>query len=153
MARRGSETNGYFELEYRDGFAWLTVYPPEGQGHPVYYEDVRNRMRLLDCPKVSYESLMAVIDEAAGEPRKLVEWPDGARLASSIRAEITADLMSAAVFVTHPKKGAAPPRVEDITTELERVGVTFGIDSGRIRRVLEQQDYDRWITVAEGREP
>ena len=153
VARRGSETDGYFELEYKDGFAWLTVYPPEDQGRPVYYEDVRNRMRLLDCPKVSYESLMAVIDEAAGEPRKLVEWPDGARLASSIRAEIADDLMSAAVFVTHPKKGAAPPRIEDITRELERVGVTFGIDSGRIRRVLEGEDYDRWITVAEGREP
>jgi uncharacterized protein (DUF342 family) len=110
-------------------------------------------MRLLGVPAVSYERIMDLIEAAGGEPQKLVEWPDGARLAADIHVSIGEDRMSASVFVTHPKKGAAPPSIEDITRALEEQGVVFGIDRERVHALLAGADYDRWVTVAEGREP
>jgi hypothetical protein len=110
-------------------------------------------MRLLGVPKVSYEHVMAIIEAARGEREQLVEWPDGARLAAEIHVSIADDRMSASVFVSHPKKGAAPPTIGDIAEALHGEGVTFGIERERIRRLLAGEEYDRWVTVAEGREP
>jgi len=47
MDRRPGSSNGRFELFYRKGWAYLTVYPPAGAGRPVYPEDIENRMKML----------------------------------------------------------------------------------------------------------
>lgn len=110
-------------------------------------------MKLLGAPKAPYSSIMSIIEEASGEPTRLIEWPDGARLASEIRVDIPEDRMSAAVLVTHPRKGAAPPSTADVSAAVERAGVTFGLDRDRVRGLLAEERYDQWVTVAEGRQP
>ena len=76
--------DGKFELFYRKGWAHLAVYPPEGKGKPVYFDEIEGRMRMLGVPKVSSKRLRELIDSADGTAAPLVEWPEGKRLASLI---------------------------------------------------------------------
>ena len=76
--------NGYFKIFYRDGFAYLIVYPPVGAGRPVYEDDVINRMKLLNIPSVSPLMIRDMIDGARQIPEKLTEWPMGAEFRANI---------------------------------------------------------------------
>ncbi len=150
MARKGSSADGHFELFYRDGWAHLTVYPPADDGQPVYHDDIRNRMRVLGVPHVDPGRIRQIADEATGEPVKLVEWPDGERLASRVIVSVAEDEMAATVTVTAPRKGAAPPTRESIRGALQEAGVLFGIDGDAVHSLLEDQRYNEAVTVAHG---
>lgn len=145
--------NGKFRLYYRKGWAWLEVTPPREGGRPVYPEEIENRMRLLQIPRVSNREIRRSIEEADGSSHKLVEWPQGERLASRITVEIAPDAMSAAVVVEAPRKGALPPQLEDLEEELSRGGVVHGIDRSAIQRLLTERAYGVGRTVARGSEP
>jgi hypothetical protein len=151
VKRQRDGTDGFFELYYQHGWAWLTVFPPDEHGKPVYYEEIRNRMRLLEMPNVTYDMVNEIIREAAGIPQPLVEWPEGSRLASHIGVSLADDEMAAYVEISSPKKGAAAPTVEDVVEQLEDKGVVYGIDRERIERLLIQREFDRPVQVAGGR--
>ncbi len=146
-------SDGSFRLFYRHGWVWLAVTASGNNGHPVYPEDVKNRMRLLQMPRVSSREIRRRIDEADGSAHRLVEWPEGEYLASSVNVAVAEDGMSASVVVTAPRKGAAPPEREDILAELAGAGVTSGIDLDVLDRLLERGTYDKAVVVARGREP
>lgn len=146
-------SDGTFRLFYRRGWAWLAVAPPSGSGRPVYPEEIENRMRLLQVPKVSKREIRRRIENGDGEPRGLVEWPDGERLAARITVTVAEDAMSASVRIEAPRKGATPPEPEDVEDALAQQGVTFGIDGDAIRRLLRNSAYGREVVVACGREP
>ncbi|TVR72759.1 MAG: DUF342 domain-containing protein [Spirochaetaceae bacterium] len=145
--------DGTFRLFYRRGWAWLAVSPPAPGGRPVYPEEVENRMRLLQVPRVSTREIQRRIEDADDTPSRLVEWPDGERLASSISVTVADDRMSASMVVEAPRKGAAPPELEDLLEALEEEGVTFGVDRQELTALLRGRKYDRERTVARGRDP
>lgn len=153
MMQKSATTNGKFDLYYRRGWAYLAVYPPTGAGRPVYPEDIENRMKLLGVPQVSPRLVRDLVDAASGEAVALVAWPNGQALAAGITVETAKDGMSAYVTLSPPKKGAAPPVLQDVLDELDHAGVVFGIDREGIQRTLSRQDYGRPIPVAAGREP
>lgn len=142
-----------FELYYQHGWVYLIVHPESEQGRAVYPDEVANRMRLLGMPRVRNSRLRDVIEAARGTPEPLVEWKEGERLASTIRVAIAEDEMSASAIVEAPKKGAAPPLVEDIEAALRQEGVTFGIDREAIGRLLREDAYGENRLLARGREP
>ena len=82
MVRNGDSDDGYFDLFYRDGWAYLAVHPPGPRGTPVYHDDIRNRMRMLGVPRVDPSRVREISEQARGVPEPLVEWPEGERLAS-----------------------------------------------------------------------
>ncbi|WP_455383002.1 FapA family protein [Salinispira pacifica] len=142
-----------FRLFYRKGWAYLVVYPPKNARKTVYPEEIEGRMKLLGIPPVRAGVVRGIIERASGKPEALVEWPAGRALAATISVSIADDRMSAAVTVEAPKKGAAPPEVEDVLEELNHAGVLFGIDTARIARLLSGREYGTPIEVAAGREP
>jgi len=119
MANTAS-TDGSFSLFYQKGWAWLTVYPPEGKGRPVYPEEVENKMKILRMPKVPPRQIRDCIEASSGEPQRLVEWPDGDRLVSTIHVQVDQAAMNARLTVDAPKKGAAPPTADEIIDTLRR---------------------------------
>jgi hypothetical protein len=153
MMQKPATSNGKFELYYRRGWAYLAVHPPVGTGRPVYPEDIENRMKLLGVPPVSAKRVRDLVEAASGEAVALVAWPNGQALAAGIMVEIAKDGMSAFATIHPPKKGAAPPVLQDVLDELDHAGVVFGIDREGIQRTLARCDYDKPIPVAAGREP
>ncbi|MFP4300759.1 MAG: FapA family protein [Spirochaetaceae bacterium] len=142
-----------FDLYYQHGWIYLTAYPTGEQGRTVYPEEVENRMRLLGMPRVRSSRIREIIEAGRGTPEPLTEWPEGERLTSKITVEIAEDEMSATVTVTPPRKGAAPPILEDVQGALDRAGVTFGVEEGAINQLLDTPRYNTPITAARGREP
>jgi uncharacterized protein (DUF342 family) len=151
--RNHKSTDGSFDLYYRKGYAYLIVYPPHEGGKPVYPEEVESRMKMLGVPSVRTKIIREIIEDSSGKPVRLVEWPEGQKLASRTMVTISDDEMSAWVTVTPPKKGAAPPTAEDIKHVLGNHGICFGIDEEAIGKLLSRRDFDRSILVAEGEPP
>jgi uncharacterized protein len=146
-------SDGSFELYYRRGLAYLIVYPPVDDGRPVYHEDVENRMKILGVPRPPGGVVREAVERAEGRPVPLVEWPGGERLASTITCGVADDEMSAWVEVTAPRKGAAPPELDDVFGAIEDAGVRHGVDTDAVRRLLLEQRYGERVTVATGTPP
>ncbi|MFP4112984.1 MAG: FapA family protein [Spirochaetales bacterium] len=148
-----AHADGSFELYYQHGWVYLVVHPHDGEGQPVYHEDVENRMKILGMPHVSPGSVREVVERAEGLPVRLVEWPAGQRLASAITVGVDDDEMSAWVELTPPKKGAAPPTIADVMDALRDAGVVRGTDEEAIAQLLVDERYGERVTVARGAEP
>ena len=153
MDKFPENSKGRFELFYRKGWAYLTIYPPTGTGRPVYPEDVENRMKMLGVPYAYTVSIRDLIEKGSGEPVALVEWPNGQALASMIAVNIAKDGMSATATISPPRKGAAPPTLSDVLDALAGAGVSYGIDQDYIQRMLGQAAYGKPLLVAAGTEP
>ncbi|MBP5448576.1 MAG: hypothetical protein J6Y01_00495, partial [Spirochaetales bacterium] len=106
--------NGYFKIFYRDGFAYLIVYPPVGMGRPVYEDDIINRMKLLNIPSVSPLMIRDMIDRARQIPEKLTEWPMGAEFRANIGITVSEDKMTAIMNIQPPLRGGASPTLDEI---------------------------------------
>ena len=152
MDHSGSH-EGKFELFYRKGWAYLIVPPPKEGGKPVYPEEVENRMKMLGVPKVRTRIIRRIIDEASEQAERVVEWPEGSRLASEIHVRVADDRMTAWVTIDPPKRGAAPPFPEDVVEELELQGVRYGIDLEEIQRFVARRDFGTEKAAARGRPP
>ncbi len=147
------DRNGSFLLEYRAGSAYLTVYPPEGAGRPVYIEDVINRMKILGISTICADTVAEVVSKSEGIAVRLIEWPHGADLMSKVEISVAPDLMSTTLRLSAPKKGGSIPTLEDIRQQLSEAGVVWGIDDSAISRAISEEIYDTDITVARGRVP
>ncbi len=144
---------GSFELFYRAGWAYLTVYPPDGHRRELYPEDIENRMKLLGMPPVSARTIRQCIDEATGQPVALAEWPAGQALASTMSVTVEADAMSAAIVIEAPKKGAAAPSLQDVLAQLRQAGVVHGFLESNLQTALRTQAYGTSIQAAAGTKP
>lgn len=151
-AQRNS-LKGAFQLFYRQGWAYLVVTPPRGNGLPVYPEEIENRMKVLGIPHVPLRTLRLLVEAATGEAAPLVEWPQGKAFAAEIRVALSEDRMSASATVRPPRKGAAPPSVEEVLEALAEAGVRSGVDACAIEDLVSRQLYDRSVKVARGAEP
>ncbi len=145
--------DGTFSLFYRDGWAYLCVNPPAESGKPVYPEEIENRMRILEVPKVRRRTLEEIIDAGEGVPVPLVEWPAGKHLAASFKVEIAEDEMTAWVTVYPPKKGGEPPTRGEIMRELQTAGVVHGIDEVAVGALLAEGQYRVPVAIAFGTPP
>lgn len=152
MNKSGHHISGKFDLYYRNGFAELIVYPPEGDGLPVYPEEVTSRMKILSVPTVRLQKIVQIIEEASSLPVKLVEWPDGILLSSAITIKISDDQMSAEAIISSPKTGGGELTLKDIYGALDDLNISFGIEEKRINRVIADHFYDKPFIIAEGRE-
>lgn len=152
-ARFMPDKDGSFLIEYRSGMAFLTVHPPDGDGRPVYREDVLNRMKILGVSTVCADTVNEAVNHPVGNPVELVEWPRGADLMSQIEILVAEDSMSAVLRLSAPKKGGGVPPLEEIRNQLTGAGVVWGIDEEELTRAIEKGTYDTDIPVASGRAP
>lgn len=148
-----SHSDGFFKLEYQDGFATLTVYPPEGEGKPVYVDDVANRMKLLGIPRVSIFTLEQIITEAKGVPVKLIKWPEGAELGATIKISTSDDKMMATAYLTPPQKGGAQMTKNQVMHILYDMKITYGIDEIAIDKLISKPLYNENVVIAKGKIP
>lgn len=140
-----------FEVYYYRGRIYLQL--TGGSAAAVYPEDVQNRMRLLELPRVSAGRIREALEKLSSEPLALMDWADGSYLAARISVSRSEDDMSAAVVVTQPQRGAAAPRSADVVEALEEAGVVHGIDREAISRLLADARWNESQVVAQGTEP
>lgn len=145
------DKDGTFLIEYRAGSAYLTVNPPEGNGRPVYLEDVINRMKILGISTICSDTVAEAVNRSSGAAVELIDWPRGADLMSKVEISVAEDLMSATLRLTAPKKGGGLPSLAEIKEQLKAAGVVWGIEEQEITQAIEKGVYDADIRAANGR--
>jgi uncharacterized protein len=141
---------GSFTLNYSDGYAVLTVHPPTGSGRPVYADDILNRMKILKIPEVRLRDIEEVIEQSAGTPVKLVQWPAGERLSAKVDITLSDDRMIAFARMHPPHKGGGDLTEQDVIEALDEQGVIYGIDRDEIRVLVGSTEYEIDHPVAHG---
>ncbi len=139
-----------FTIQYKDGFAYLTVFPGTDGGAVLYPEEIEGKLKLLGIPKVRRNILHSIVEEQSGEPVQIAPWPEGESLSPSIEVEIGPDNMSAAIIVYPGKQGGENLSAEMIVKKLKKEGVVFGIREDEIRDAVEKELYNSRITAAAG---
>jgi len=150
MSVSNQQKSGKFDLYYRDGFAELIVYPPEGHGLPVYPEDITSRMKILGISSVRLQKIVQIIHEASSLPVKLTQWPEGLLLSSKITISTGDDFMSAEAVISSPKPGGGSVSLKDVYSELEKQNISYGINEKNINRVIADRLFDKPFLIAEG---
>lgn len=153
MNNTGYQKEGKFDLYYKEGFAVLVVYPPEGDGLPVYPEDIQSRMKILGIGSVRLQRLVEIIESASSLPVRIVEWPEGVLLSSKIDISIGKDLMNAEAVISQPKPGGGELSLKDIYKELNKANISRGIDDRNINRVMAQGNFGQSFSIARGAWP
>lgn len=148
-----TKSNGKYHINYKDGWAYLTIEAPQGGGRPVYSETVSGRLQLLKIPPVRRQIIQEIIDNASGKPKKLIHWPDGDKLGPEVRVTITENAMTASVYITPEKQGGEPLSKAKIREALTEEGITFGINENAINLIIKNRTYSQSVIIAEGQLP
>lgn len=142
--------NRPFTIHYKDGFAYLAVFPGFEGGTPLYPEEIEGKLKLLGIPKVRRNIIHSIIEEQSGEPVQIAPWPEGEVLSPSVEVEISPDNMSATIMISPGKQGGEHLSPEMITKKLEKEGIVFGIREDEIKDAAEKEIYNTKITAAAG---
>ncbi len=148
-----SKQHQRFSLYYRNGYAVLRVFPPSSPDEKVYAEEIVNRMKLLQIPMVRMKTIDDIIERADGSREKLIEWPAGVHLSPHINIRISEDLMLVEVFIDPPKIGGGIVTREQFEHLMDDNGISSGIDWDRITACTDNECYNAWIPIANGRPP
>jgi uncharacterized protein len=148
-----SDANGYFKIKYNDGLANLQVFPPKGKGVPVYPEEVVNRMKILEIPKINFDLIKDIVDRAESTPETVSPWPDGTLFRPSVDIRISEDKMKAFVTLHKAKKDGDGITLEDILSEIASYGIVYGLNERLIGQMPLKGVYENEVCIAEGKQP
>ena len=139
-----------FTIFYKDGWAWLTVYPFNKRRKPVYPEDIQGKLKLLGIPSVRRRQIYTHLETTTGIPKKLTPWPEGKNLGPQINLNISDDAITATISIKEEKPGGEPLSAEMIINSLKEHGIIFGIQENAIKNAVKGQRYNQPIVVAAG---
>lgn len=148
VARRSTRESfdGSWEVEYRDGSIWLTVYPPKGAGSPVMPEALLAVRRSWPEHQIEHDRLYDIIEDAAGQARAVAEY--AVPTDRPFQAALSSDDMSAYLVFGVDWSGDNP--LTDALAALAEAGVVHGIDIDRVQVAVSEGHPGRAILVAEG---
>lgn len=76
-----------------------------------------------------------------------------AQTRSQVNITVAKDSMSASMILRAPGEEDTAMTAEDILEAIHEEGVVYGIDESAVRNAVEQKDYNRPVTIAEGVKP
>jgi uncharacterized protein (DUF342 family) len=120
------DVDGYPNINTADDGLVLTIYPPEGSGKKVAFEDVRADIEKLGFKGVKWEDVKHVVEAAKGRAVVIVA-PKARSGDSPIFVEVSDDLMTAKVTVLPPEQGGHPASLDRVRAALAANGVVHGI--------------------------
>lgn len=145
---------GSFSLRLeRDGYAYLKVKAPQGDGEKVTKEEVEaeifNRaLTSYDIPKI--DEVIKLADELYVKIGDFSYNPVNDPLLS---LEVSDDEMSASIYVSEPGTGGADLNADDIRGFIKNNMIISGIDVTSLAQYEEHPVYRRAYPVAAGMEP
>ena len=144
---------GYFHIEYKDGFAYLKVFPPGEDGKSVRVEDIEERMKILRIEPVSRSILVDAIRESASEGIFLGAWTEGSRIDATVKIDISDDSMDAKATLFPPRRGGRDLSAEEIIVLIQKHGVIHGIIYENVHILAENKEYEIPVVVSKGTAP
>src|SRR4030042_5632997 len=119
--------DGYFRIHYRDGCAYLVVFPPKTFGRPVYSDDIINRFKLLNINFLNVIALDKIIENADGLPKKIVKWTEGSKILSKVEFNISGDNITAYAAIKPPAYTEGEIDEKYLLKLIREQGIVYGI--------------------------
>lgn len=147
------DRNGYFQVIVKDNSTYLKLFPAKGAGRQVRIEDVLAyflRNHIQGYKMLSVNDAIKNMQDTATEVFLFdrQELP----ISESVDVKISTDRMQATcVFFPQSSNGNATDK-NNIIDDLNRAGVTFGIDVAVIDGFLKDREYCREFVIARGKE-
>ena len=144
---------GFFNLRLdRDGYAYLKVKPPAGDGEAVSREEVE--VEIFNRALSSYDSdkIDDVVNLSDNMYVKIGEFSYNPVNDPLMSIEVSEDEMQAFIYVSEPGPGGANLTSDDITGFLKNNRVISGYSQEYLTEFEENPQYRRSYLIAEGRE-
>ncbi len=145
--------DGFFTIDYQDGAAYLTVFPPGENGKSVEFDDIINKLKTINAQNIDETKIREALETTLKTPVKVADWPDGESFNACFKIEIASDKMTAYCILYPPKPGGKLLRFEDIINGLNNKGIISDIQTDVIKKAIENQEYNQKILVSKGRQP
>ncbi len=145
--------NGFFQIENREGEAYLCVMPAGKLGEPVSLRQVLTRIQLFGVESFDEKTIRQIVAQADGEYHKIGKWSGGQPEDSRAEITLTNDKMQANLILHPPKHGGRLLTKEEIYQALRDCGVVHGYLDEIIQEIATTPEFQKPYTVAEGTLP
>lgn len=142
--------NGYFQIQINEKGVSLLLSPPIGEGKKPGMTEIRE---YLDNIGVSYDAVAinSALNVLGDEEITLFLTAEKiAPVDEKCSVTVMADKMTALLCLYPPSVGGMPIKMWQITEELSRQKINFGIDENAIAQLLKNKQYCTDIVVARG---
>lgn len=145
--------NGYFQLKFVDGKAYIHIFPPSEDGKMVEINEI---IRYLDAKHFSHYDLKelnhAITTTDKESDVALGNW-DGIEVNEMMEINISADKMEAVCRFYPPSKHGQKMDAQEIINDLVAAKVKYGMDQNAIFDFLSQPEYCKNYIMAKGTAP
>lgn len=145
--------NGYFQLKFVDGKAYVHIFPPVEDGKAIEINEI---IRYLDAKRFSHYDLKELNHAITTLDREsdvvLGEW-DGIEVNEMMDVNISADKMQVVCRFYPPSKKGQQMDAQEIINDLVAAKVKYGMDQNAIFAFLSEREYCKDYILAEGLAP
>lgn len=146
----GECLRGYFKFSAKPDGVYITVYPPKSGNVRASMDDVMyyiEKRKMNDCSLIKVKEAFSALDS----PRT-VKISDTTMMPVSEFGDyrISSDCMRVEGVFYPPFEGAQELSEEEIVKDLEIIGTKYGIDKAEINKFLEEREYGKSYTLANG---
>ena len=154
--RVAEEFDGFFIIDYKDGAAMLTIFPPGGHGIPVGRDEIIERAESLNLKNIDVAKIEEAVKSAEKIEIRIADWPDGQSYNSYFKIEVEKDKSGNKMFayctVYPPKKGGSLLTEKDVLTGLENQGIIKGILTAELKIHIEKGLFGQKFLIARGKD-
>ena len=144
--------DGDFEIKFEEEGVMLKVSPPSGEGEKVSYYEIKQKVNELKLEDVDWEDVQQKIDDPDDEWTKIAPRKPELDEDASAGVEIVEDGLKARLDY-NPPFGGEDYTVSDIEDLLQEAGVVSGIKREKIQQIVECNEEQKGVVIAEGTEP
>lgn len=137
---------------YRSG-VYFAVFPPIGDGKKISMDKVIKKFKVKGININDEDKVRKIVEEAKGEYKRLWNSSIKAMAEGSVRVDISKDGMKATATMLPPKLGGRDLEVSDITHELKKNNVLYGIKEKEIQEKIDEDQYNIPFIAAMGDPP
>lgn len=150
-ASYSSSYDGFIDFEIHEDGLYLLVFAPQGEGRKITIEEVVDTLGRRGIKEYNLDEVKLAVNSTMEKAvRKISDQTELTPINESITVEIAKNKMFAAIVFTPPENGGKSVTAEDILSNIERNGITFGINHQEIKEAVEEKRYYHKYLVAQG---
>ena len=145
--------NGYFQVKFKEGKAYVHIFPPVEDGKRVEINEV---IRYLDAKRFSHYDLKELnhaITAVEGESDVLLGDWDGIEINEMMEIQVLTDKMQAVCRFYPPSKKGQYMDAQEIINDLVAEKIKYGMDQNAMFAFLSNREYCKDYILARGKEP
>ncbi|TGN19926.1 DUF342 domain-containing protein [Leptospira idonii] len=142
--------NGFFQIENKQGKAYLRVTKPGVKGQKVELKDVISRIQLFGVENYDTDVIRKILLHSDGKEVEIGYWSKGTPEDSFVDIKVSEDNMSANLTLHPPKHGGSLLTEHQLREVIANAGISVGIIDSVIIACIRNPEFLIPISFAKG---